>query len=108
MKKYLVAICKEGSSGSCPEGREELRDDAMPTMTFKSEADLDLCTDYTLHITPLFIGKRLKERKVAFRTLSQPVEDAARLLTLVKSEAEEKMRKVSSQQDKMVTGTLYL
>ena len=83
VKKYLVAICKEGSSGRCPEGREELRDDAMPMMTFRSEADLDMCTDYTLHITPLFNGKRLKERKVAFRTLPQPVEDAARLLTLV-------------------------
>ena len=83
VKKYLVTICKEGSSGRCPEGREELRDDAMPMMTFRSEADLDMCTDYTLHITPLFNGKRLKERKVAFRTLPQPVEDAARLLTLV-------------------------
>ena len=85
VKKYLVAICEEGSA--CPEGTEVVRNDAMSEMTFASETNLEQCTDYTLHITPIFNGKPLDERIVAFRTLSQPVEDVARLLTSVEAEA---------------------
>ena len=64
-------------------------DDTMSMMAFRSRAILDQCTDYTLHITPIFNGTRLNERVVAFRTLSQSVEEAARLLTLVELEAQE-------------------
>ena len=85
VKKYSVAICKEGSA--CPEGREVLRNDAMSKLTFTSEANLDQCSDYTLHIKPIFNGKPLDARIVDFRTLSQPVEDVARLLTSVEAEA---------------------
>merc|ERR1719266_428480 len=87
VKKYLVAICEEGSA--CPEGTEVVRNDAMSEMTFASETNLEQCTDYTLHITPIFNGKALDEKIVAFRTLSQPVEDVARLLTSVEAEAGE-------------------
>ena len=87
VKKYSVAICKEGSA--CPEGREVLRNDAMSKLTFTSEDNLDQCSDYTLHITPIFKGKPLDERIVEFRTLSQPVDDVARLLTSVEAEAGE-------------------
>ena len=89
VKKYLVAICRNGSSIDCPERAEEHMDDTMSMMAFRSRAILDQCTDYTLHITPIFNGTRLNERVVAFRTLSQSVEEAARLLTLVELEAQE-------------------
>ena len=87
VKKYLVAVCKEGSA--CPEGLEVFRDDAMSEMAFASGATLDQCSDYTLHITPIFKEKSLDERIVQFRTLSQPVEDVALLLTSVEAEAGE-------------------
>ena len=87
VKKYSVAICKEGNA--CPEGTEVLRNDAMSKLTFTSEANLEQCSDYTLHIKPIFNGKALDERIVAFRTRSHPVEDVARLLTSVEAEAGE-------------------
>ena len=87
VKKYSVAICKEGSA--CPEGSEVFRNDAMSKLTFTSEANLDQCSDYTLHITPIFKEKSLDERIVQFRTLSQPVEDVALLLKSVEAEAGE-------------------
>ena len=87
VKKYSVAICKEGNA--CPEGTEVLRNDAMSKLTFTSEANLEQCSDYTLHIKPIFNGKPLDERIVAFRTRSHPVEDVARLLTSVEAEAGE-------------------
>ena len=87
VKKYLVAVCKEGSA--CPEGLEVFRDDAMSEMAFASGTTLDQCSDYTLHITPIFKEKSLDERIVPFRTLSQPVEDVALLLTSVEAEAGE-------------------
>jgi len=87
VKKYSVAICKEGSA--CPEGSEVFRNDAMSKLTFTSEANLDQCSDYTLHITPIFKEKPLDERIVPFRTLSQPVEDVALLLKSVEAEAGE-------------------
>ena len=87
VKKYLVAVCKEGSA--CPERLEVFRDDAMSEMAFASGTTLDQCSDYTLHITPIFKEKSLDERIVPFRTLSQPVEDVALLLKSVEAEAGE-------------------
>merc|ERR1719328_734032 len=83
---------EEEEGSACPEGSEVFRNDAMSKLTFTSEANLDQCSDYTLHITPIFKEKSLDERIVPFRTLSQPVEDVALLLTSVEAEAGEHPR----------------
>lgn len=87
IRRYSVTICKEGRA--CPEGKEVARDDAMSQMTFSSDNTLDQCSDYTLHIKPIFNGEFLDERIVEFRTKSQPVGNVAELLTSVEAEAGE-------------------
>lgn len=87
VKKYSVVICKQGDG--CLQDTEVLRDDAVSVVQFVSSVSLDQCSDYSLHIKPTFGGDTLEEKVIPFRTLSQPVEDVASLLTSVQAEAGE-------------------
>ena len=66
-----VTVCKEGNE--CPETVTLVRDNSLLLTEFTSSVALDLCTDYSLHIKPLWTHTDLYEKVVSFRTLSPPL-----------------------------------
>lgn len=89
-----VTVCKEGNE--CPESVTLVRDDSLLMTEFTSSVPLDLCTDYSLHIKPLWPATDLYEKVmirnachschnhyhqvVSFRTLSPPLSNLTRHL----------------------------
>ena len=53
-------MCKEGNE--CPESVTLVRDDSLLMTEFTSSVPLDLCTDYSLHIKPLWTATDLYEK----------------------------------------------
>ena len=75
-----VMVCKEGNE--CPEKVTIDRDDSLLLTSFTSTASLDICTDYSLHIKPVWEGMELYEKVVSFRTLSPPLSELISDLSL--------------------------
>ena len=90
-----VTVCKEGNE--CPESVTLVRDDSLLMTEFTSSVPLELCTDYSLHIKPLWAATDLYEKVVtiiishiiivnitvkvvSFRTLSPPLANLTRHL----------------------------
>ena len=88
-------MCKEGNE--CPESVTLVRDDSLLMTEFTSSVPLELCTDYSLHIKPLWAATDLYEKVVliiissiiiviiivkvvSFRTLSPPLTNLTRHL----------------------------
>ena len=69
-----MTVCKEGNE--CPETVTLVRDNSLLLTEFTSSVALDLCTDYSLHIKPLWTHTDLYEKVVSFRTLSPPLAPA--------------------------------
>ena len=66
-------VCKEGND--CPEKVTLNRDDSLLWTSFTSSSILDMCTDYSLHIKPIWDGMELYEKVISFRTLSPPLSE---------------------------------
>ena len=84
MNRYSVSVCKEGNP--CSEGEEVVRDEYMQFIEFNSRPELAQCSDYTLHIKPLYAGTEMDAKVISFRTLSQPLGDVAANLMLDRAE----------------------
>ena len=83
--KYSVQLCQD-DTGDCHEKIEMERDDSVKYMEFSSAEPLEMCSAYSLHITPLHERTTVMPKVVQFRTLSQPLEDVAAALGPVKVE----------------------
>jgi len=62
------------------------RDDSVKFMEFSSSSPLEMCSAYSLYITPLSPQLTLNPKIVNFRTKTQPLEDVASQLGPVKAE----------------------
>ena len=60
-------VCKEGND--CPEKVTLNRDDSLLWTSFTSSSILDMCTDYSLHIKPLWAATDLYEKVVIKKVL---------------------------------------
>ena len=78
IRDYRIMVCKEGNE--CPEQLQISRDDALILTEFSSSVALEQCTDYSLHIKPLWPSENLYEKVVNFRTLSPPLGNISRQL----------------------------
>ena len=82
---YQVQLCDD-ASGYCHEQITMERDDSVKFMEFSSSSSLEMCSAYSLHITPLHHEITVLPKIVSFRTLSQPLEDVASVLGPVTAE----------------------
>ena len=82
IRQYQVMVCKEGNE--CPETINLERDDSVLLTEFTSSVPLDLCTDYSLHIKPIWTRSKMNlyEKVVNFRTLSPPLANISRELKM--------------------------
>ena len=87
IREYQITVCKEGND--CPEQSNISRDDALIMTEFSSSVALDQCTDYSLHIKPLWGHLDLYEKVVNFRTLSPPLENITRQLVTSQASAQD-------------------
>jgi hypothetical protein len=93
INNYVVAVCKEGND--CPESSNINRDNSLEFLQFSTKLPLEECSDYSLHIKPIFPGVNLYEKVVSFRTLSPPLANLTSKLTAIEAVAsEEQMIKV--------------
>ena len=74
IQSYTLTICKEGND--CPEKRTIERDDSLEFLEFVSTHPLAPCSDYTLHLAPVFPGLAMQEKVLSFRTLALPLATA--------------------------------
>ena len=93
VEEYVVTICKEGNL--CPETQKITRDDSVEDIQISSKLPLDSCSDYSLHIAPLFPGVHLYEKVISFRTLSLPLEQVMSQLSVDKVEVNDQLVKLS-------------
>ena len=70
IEKYLVRVCK--AENDCPESKELVRDNSLQFLKFSTTIPLEICSDYTVQIKPLYAGLELMNKVVKFRT-SSPV-----------------------------------
>lgn len=103
IRDYRIMVCKEGND--CPEQLEISRDDALILTEFRSSVTLDQCTDYSLHIKPLWGDLELYEKVVNFRTLSPPLENITR--QLVSSQASSQDSHILVQWNSVDCGSQY-
>jgi hypothetical protein len=82
---YAVTVCKEGND--CPESKNINRDDSLEFLQFSTNLPLEPCSDYSLHIKPIFTGVNLYEKVISFRTLSPPLANITSKLTAIEAVA---------------------
>lgn len=85
ISKYIVTICKEGEE--CSKGETLERDDSLQFIEYKSESNLEECSEYSLKIKPSHDQVEMDEKVVTFRTQSNPIDDVASLVLPVHAEA---------------------
>ena len=80
IEKYMVTVCK--AENDCPESKELIRDNSLQFLQFSSSIPLELCSNYTVQIEPLFAGLDLMSKVVKFRTSSPVLESSSVILDL--------------------------
>ena len=103
IRDYRITVCKEGNE--CPEQLQISRDDALILTEFSSSVALEQCTDYSLHIKPLWKSENLYEKVVNFRTLSPPLANISR--QLVSSQATSQNSHILLQWNSVDCGSQY-
>ena len=103
IRDYRIMVCKEGNE--CPEQLQISRDDALILTEFSSSVALEQCTDYSLHIKPLWQTENLYEKVVNFRTLSPPLANISR--QLVSSQASSENSHILLQWNSVECGSQY-
>lgn len=78
ISEYQVRLCEE--SGECGDQVQLSMDDSHQFMEFSNSAPLDMCTSYTLTISPLHSSAHLSPRLVQFRTKSQGLDNVEQSL----------------------------
>jgi len=68
ISEYIVTLCRVGET--CSEGEKVKRDDSLLLLEYKSDYNLEECSDYTLHIKPVHNQVAVKEKLIKFRTAS--------------------------------------
>lgn len=82
---YQVQLCDREAS-NCEEKITMDRDDSVKFMEFSSSSPLEMCSAYSLYITPLSDQLTVKPKIVEFQTLTQPLEDVTSQLGPVEAE----------------------
>jgi len=71
--QYQVTLCED--EGTCQEAVNVKMDNSLPYVQFTSEDNLYACTEYSVHIKPLYPEMNMEQKSVKFSTLSPPIAD---------------------------------
>ena len=85
LKKYIISICKEGNG--CPDKGQIELDNSLQYLEYSSTVPLEQCSNYSLHIKPIFTGVNLQEKVLYFQTLYPPMEFVTNLKNAIEAEA---------------------
>jgi hypothetical protein len=85
VKKYLITICKEGHG--CPDKGQIDLDNSLQYLEYYSTVPLEQCSNYSLHVKPIFPGVNLQGKFLYFQTLHPPLENVTNLQNAVEAEA---------------------
>ena len=71
---FQVTLCDHDG---CQMPAEVALDNSLSCVGYKSDQDLEQCSDYELRIKPLHSSQDIQEKVVTFRTLSPAMDDVA-------------------------------
>eukprot|EP00090_Calanus_glacialis_P038230 TRINITY_DN6681_c1_g1_i1.p1 TRINITY_DN6681_c1_g1~~TRINITY_DN6681_c1_g1_i1.p1 ORF type:complete len:594 (+),score=118.67 TRINITY_DN6681_c1_g1_i1:126-1907(+) len=87
ISEYVVSVCKQGAK--CSESQKVERDDSLQFIEFKSEVNLEECSEYTLNIKPVHSEVDMEEKEFKFRTKSNSNENVGSMLFPVQAEVDD-------------------
>jgi hypothetical protein len=87
ISEYVVSVCKQGAK--CSESQKVERDDSLQFIEFKSEVNLEECSEYILNIKPVHSEVYMKGKEFKFRTKSNSYQNVESLLFPVQAEVDD-------------------